>query len=481
MVIEEVAAAADLAEENADIALRLPGFSKSKISRLSFFAKAFRTPRGLLGVGPDDFLGYVIVKEDTLPSGERNCRIYESVVRPSRHQNNYIHGVQRWTCRVGEQSLEIVGYLYAQQNDLTNVCAHVAARTAAARFHPEGDMTYRQMNKTVGVDHVKRVVGGGHGINVQEMMAILNAAGAKCFMGDFTIPPAKRPNVPFQKYLYGSIESGYPAIVCFATADTGSNHAVPVFGHTFNEDTWVPSAELSYFKVGPATQYIPSESWLNMYLIHDDNCGSNYCIPRSYLHVRRWCSQMSGKAQPCPTEADCVKFVIGTMPKEVAYDSIRAEVVGADYLFALWPQMPEAVDDWGKRLQEYAKQNMLVLRPLLIDGQQYVDHLGSVRDWQGSHVENRHLDVLRASLKEKLWMIEMSVPELFQANRRKIAEVLLWAQRPADNQRDFTSFVLARLPAHFALYDGGGPQNPRFRFVLSGTANHVELFGCEEN
>ncbi len=142
MVIEEVTPAADLAEENADIALRLPGFSKSKIKRLSFFAKAFRTPRGLIGAGPDNFLGYVIVKEDTLPSGDRNFRIYESVVRPSQHQNNYIHGVQRWTCRVGEQSLEIVGYLYAQQNNLTNVCAHVAARTAAARFHPDGDMTY---------------------------------------------------------------------------------------------------------------------------------------------------------------------------------------------------------------------------------------------------------------------------------------------------------------------------------------------------
>jgi hypothetical protein len=301
MVIEDVGPAADLLGENADIARRFPGFTKSQITRLSFFTKPFKTPRGLLGVDSNDFLGYAIVKKDTLPVGGRHLRIYESVVRPSRHQNNYIHGGQRWTCRVGGQRLEVVGYLYAQQNDLTNVCAHVAVRTAAARFHPDGDMTYRQMNEIVGVDHVKRRVGGGQGINVQEMTAILNAAGAKCFMGDFTIPASSRPDVPFQKYLYGSIESGYPAIVCFATADATSNHAVPVFCHTFNEDTWVPSAELSYFKVGPATKYIPSESWLNMYLIHDDNWGSNYCVPRQYLRVRHWCNQLSGKPQPCPT------------------------------------------------------------------------------------------------------------------------------------------------------------------------------------
>lgn len=481
MVVETLLPAADLVEENEDIAKRIPEFTNSRVMRLSFFSKPFKTSRGLRGVVSEDFLGYAIVKEDVLSAGQRSLRIYESVVRPSRHQNNYIHGVQNWTCHVGGQPLEIAGYLYAQQNNLTNVCAHVALRTAAARFHPDGDMTYREMNQIVGIDHVKRKVGGGCGLNAKDMVAILEAAGARCFIGDFAIDPAKRPEVPFQKYLYGSIESGFPAIVCFATADATSNHAIPVFGHTFNEDTWVPNAELSYFKVGPGTKYIPSESWLNMYLIHDDNWGSNYCVPRPYLRVRHWCSQLSGKAEPCPTEAECVRVVIGTVPKKVTCDPIRAEVIGADYLFALWPQMPQTQGEWGKRLQTHAKNNKLVLRPLLISGQQYVDHLERVRDWRMNRIARRYLDVLRLGLKEMVWMIEMSVPELFQGNKRKIAEVLLWAERPADNSRTFTSFAIARLPEHFALYDGGGPKNPRFRFLPSGTTSHVELIGCEQD
>ena len=185
----------------------------------------------------------------------------------------------------GRKPFKVNGYLYAQQNALTNVCAHVALRTAAARFHPNGDMSYREMNQLLGIDHVKVKMGEGSGLTTQQMQRVLEAAGAKCFPADYSNPSANPP--PFQKYIYGSIESGYPAIVIFGTTDPdGSLHAVPVFGHTLNQDTWVPSADFSYFKIGEGTKYIPSESWLSMFIAHDDNWGSNYCIPRHYLRPK---------------------------------------------------------------------------------------------------------------------------------------------------------------------------------------------------
>ena len=378
------------------------------------------------------------------------------------------------------KSFKVNGYLYAQQNALTNVCAHVALRTAAARFHPNGDMSYREMNQLLGIDHVNVKMGEGNGLTYQQMQQVLEAAGAKCFPADYSNPSANPP--PFQKYIYGSIESGYPAIVIFGTTDPdGSLHAVPVFGHTLNQDTWVPSADFSYFKIGEGTKYIPSESWLSMFIAHDDNWGSNYCIPRHYLRPKQ--SAPLGQPMPAPEEAvsQCVAHVISTMPKEVKLNPVRAEIIGADYLFTILPQLPPNNNPWAQRLALYAKAHLLVLRPYLLDPAEYTAHLEKVKDWQGRPVRETLIRDLRTNLtKERLWMIELSVPELFSANLRKVGEVLVRAEIMPAVDRDLGSFVLARLPGYFALLAGGTPADPQYQFISAGTEGHVELIGCED-
>jgi len=480
MALEKLPESGDLREENDDIRTRDPAFRKSECWRLSFFWKRFRSERGLASARSDEFVGYAIIKDDEIPSKGRKVRIYESVLRPSRYPNNCIRGMQEWTCTVGGNQLSIGGYLYAQQNDFTNVCAHVALRAAAARFHPDGDMSYRQMNTIAGVDHRTRTVGDGMGLDTAEMLAILQAAGASCFPADYTVPPAQRPDVPFQKLIYGSIESGYPSIAVFATARGGGNHAIPIFGHTFNEDTWVPCAEMSYFRIGRDVAYIPSESWVSMYIAHDDNWGSNYCVPRGYLHLQMVCDRLPGGPTPCPLDPESVAFVVGTFPSNVRTGPVQAEVIGADYLFKMRPQMPKGAGVWAERLRLYADNNLLVLRPILLDGRDYVEHLSMVRDWSRRRVRARLVDALGGILTGKLWMVELSVPELFSANKRKVGEVLLRADVSPGRSRDLSSFVLARLPDYFALYSGGGPQTPRYQFLPSGASGHVELFGCED-
>ncbi|MEI6083137.1 MAG: hypothetical protein WCS70_02425 [Verrucomicrobiota bacterium] len=476
MVVEELAAAEDLRQENEDIAKCFPGFTTSRAYRLSFFCKPVFTLRGLRGVAADQFIGYAIVKQDDVPSRGPVVRVYESVLRGSRHRHNYVRGQQQWACAVAGRLFKVAGYMYAQQNGVTNVCAHVALRTAAARFHKDGDMLYREMNQLVGIDHVARTVADG--LDTKQMVQILEASGARCFAGDYSKPTAgTRP--PFQKFLYGSIESGYPAIIVFATTDaSGSYHAVPVYGHTFSEDTWVPDADFSYFKIGTGTQYIPSESWLSMFIAHDDNWGSNFCIPRHYLSPQ---SALVGTSTSVPPTA-AVAYVIGTFPRQVKVNSIVAEAVGADYLFTIHPQLPTDGNPWSQRLREYANTNRLILRPLLVEAGDYQKHLTRVRDWDGSAIRTDLLAALRTSLpSEKVWMIELSVPNLFSANKRKVGEVLLRAEVSASPKRDFSNFLLARLPGYFALYDGGGAVNPKYQFIPSGAPSHVELYGCEEH
>jgi hypothetical protein len=479
MVIEKLGDPEDLREENTDLRTRNPDLKSSAAYRLSFFTAKFTTPQRIAHVTDEDFIGYAVVKEDSAPSFGDKRRVYESVIRPSRLANNFVRGGRDWPCQVGGKMFKVNGYLYAQQNALTNVCAHVALRTAAARFHPNGDMSYREMNQLLGIDHVNVRMGEGNGLTTQQMQRVLEAAGAKCFPADYSNPSANPP--PFQKYIYGSIESGYPAIVIFGTTDPdGGLHAVPVFGHTLNQDTWVPNADFSYFKIGEGTIYIPSESWLSMFIVHDDNWGSNYCIPRHYLRPKP--HPVPGQPAPAPEESvsQCVAHVISTMPKEVQLNPVRAEIIGADYLFTILPQLPPDNNPWAQRLALYANAHMLVLRPYLLDPAEYTAHLEKVKDWKGNAVRETLIRDLRTNLtKERLWMIELSVPELFSANLRKVGEVLVRAELLPAVDRDLGSFVLARLPGYFALLAGGTPADPQYQFIPSGTEGHVELIGCE--
>ncbi len=387
-IIEDLNEPEEIREENEDIRLRFPGFISKRLQRISFFAKTFKTVRGLAGATAGEFLGYVILKEDCIPGMDLMPRIYESVVRPSKHENNYVRGEREWGCRVDGKTFQAKGFLYAQQNGLTNVCAHVAIKTVLGRFSDATDLSYREMNRLIGVDHISRKVGiDGGGLSPQEMGDILDAAGVRCMVVAYTEPqPDNR--VPFQKVLYGSVESGFPAIVVFQTADDPDVcHAVPVFGHTFNEDTWVYRAESSYFKVGPGTQYIPSESWVSMYISHDDNWGSNFCIPRRYLHTQRYCNAFGEGGSGCRMDSGCVLYAIGTLPATVEMNALQAEVIGVDYLFSMLPQLPDLSEVWRKRLLYYATQKQLVVRPILVTGKEYTRHLDRVSDWDRQKLE----------------------------------------------------------------------------------------------
>jgi len=116
--------------------------------------------------------------------------------------------------------------------------------------------------------------------------------------------------------------------------------------------------------------------------------------------------------------------------------------------------------------------------------EEYIEHLRSITDWQGKKVDINHIHsidiILRRSKLKKLWMIELSVPNLFDANRRKIAEVLVTAELEPDPAHRFDNFILARLPGWFAFLKEVDGSGPHFRFSSSVVRNHVELYLCEE-
>ncbi len=418
MLVEEIREpeCALLAEENAALRLRCPDFDQSIVHRLSFYSSLPNT-----APQPHEFLGYAVFKVDRYQDGTVRPHIYESVLRPTRdsEQNNFIHTQRSFDLSTAAGTARFPGVLYAQQNDRTFVCAHVALRTVLSSILPAGDVAYSELNAVAGVDHVNVRVGKGHGgLGPPQIEAILNhyAVPFRRLTHEPQLTPAP-PRVEYHAELYAAIESGCPALLGFelahdpATAAPPGRHIIPVLGHTFNDDAWMPDAERSYF--GSNKGFFRSEAWLSAYVVHDDNVGPYFCLPRHYL------------------SHDFFRILYALQPHPASLSPSEAEAYACDWLTALPQIVPGIGVAWYGRFAVYAQLNALVLRPILIERRAYLDHLASLQDRHGQRFPVGELAPIEALLPPHFWMIEISAPELFPLSRQKFGEVILPPDRPA--------------------------------------------------
>jgi len=431
LLIEEITEAdcALLAAENKTLAVRRPDFQRSEVHRISFL----RSPVNQAPTQPD-FIGYVIFKRDFFSGQPPRSHVFESVMPPFRQaeHNNFIHCQRLYELNTSLGKFSVSGVLYAQQNDLTSVCAHVGLRTALACLLPDGDITYERMNALAGIDHKTRQVGGSAGLAPADMENILN--GLNLPFDKLIHEPSQQLLLPteYQRDLYGCIESGFPALVGFelddpaAGATGGPRHVIPVFGHTFNEDTWMPQAQRAYF--GGAQSYFPSENWLSTFVVHDDNFGPYLCLPRHFL------------------KKDHFRVMYGLKSCPTTINSLQAEAIAFAFCNAIVNGRPRAGNDWYDRFAVFTRRGWLVLRTLLIKKENYLKHLEEIRAWDGASLEADMVQKFRDYLPPIFWMIEASAPELFNSSRRKFGEVLLPCDKPLSKPLNASMLLATRLP-----------------------------------
>jgi len=443
-----------LAEENAALAIRCPGFQGGTAHRLSFW----RCPPGA-PAGPQDFIGYAVFKMDKLDAhAAPEGHVYEAVLPPVRltEHNNYIRCIRGYSVRTDAGPQTVSGVLYAQQNGQTFVCAHVALRTALACLLPDGDVTYSRMNALAGIDHVTNTV--ERGLEPVAMEAILTGVGI-CF--EKIVHEPKKFDLPteFQRDLYGFIESGDPALLGFALDDPnpgpqgGSRHIVPIIGHTFNDDAWVPDAQRAYFD--NQLSYFSSESWLSSYVLHDDNFGPYYCLPRHFL------------------KKDNFRLILGMRKHPVMVSATEIEAVALDFLRAVAVHHPKLGQIWYDRFSIFARSGLLVLRSLLIEKKNYLDHLSACRTRDEVSVEADWVSELEKALPERFWMIEASAQELFTVSRRKFGEILLDCSKPLPKPLDPSPLLAMRLPGMLWHSEAG-----QLKMRTSAQQGHTPIYSA---
>ena len=450
LVVEKLPLANELADEVQELKGYYPDYQDGGAWRLSFFTTSFEKPAMVEQLDPQDYRGYAIIRKDIIPSKSREIsHVFESVFVKFDHLHNFVPTSAVYKAICCGREFEIPGILYCQQNTLNKTCAQVALRSLLSAQSPDRAITYSEINQTaqrsdpwngLSSDQIRRVL-THFKIHYQDL--------------DYTAPTDAskqeqlRRKVPYHRFIYTGMESGMGGLVGFQFAGQASRHIIPFFGHTFNQDTWAPRASSAYFHVGPSTKYIPSDEWVSSFIGHDDNFGSNYCIPRRFI------------------DPEQVKYIVSLLPYSIPGSPLVAEARAIDFLYKYYSQI-DASTPWGDRFKAHINQQDTVARPLLIRKPDYVKHLKGMSDWEGNTENKTLIDQIETILPDCFWMVELSLPELYSANYSKVGELILTVES-AGNQIDFS---MLRIPGHYALKAHDGALHP----ILSELKSHVPLY-----
>ena len=128
-----------------------------------------------------------------------------------------------------------------------------------------------------------------------------------------------------------------------------------------------------------------------------------------------------------------------------------------------------------KRFYASSDEQEVILRAISISKREYIEHLTSMRDWHNRRFPTS-IRQLSEFLSAQIWMIEISLPELFPINKRKLGEIVLDATKKPKHFRDYETFPFARFPCHFFFLSGKEKGEPKFFHFPSRIESHTELY-----
>jgi hypothetical protein len=459
LIIEDIEADGAVTDEITELSALFQSYKCTGLKRLTFWKQQCHSIQGMRELSDEHLLGYAIIKQDCIPEYRLSrWHIFESVFRKFPHEHNCVPCEPIFTLCCGDRQYHLNGVMFCQQNGLNKACAQVALRSLLSRILLDHDIPYSVMNDIARQEEADFVP--GEGLSSQQIRNILEYYSIK--YNDLDYIAVGSSILPYSKLLYAGIENGLGGLLGFEFSGSGARgekHIIPFYGHTFNQDTWVPRASLAYFHIGDNTHYISSEEWMSSFIGHDDNFGCNYCVPRRFLDTSQ------------------VKYVVALRPTHTEYGAIEAEAIAVDCLYSTINALNPSENYWIRRLIVHIEAQDVVLRTVYIDRSKYVAHLKANQDWNGNDENTDILNVFSEALPEHLWMVEVSIPELFPANYRKLGEIILDAQIPITSLPSRESlWVIARFPGSYLINNNPVSGALSFMNLISAFENHIPLY-----
>ena len=407
------------------------------------------------------FLGYAVVLEAGLPTdvplvSERYpsgtvAYVLEAVTRPPAWAtddgkgayatkgvtNYYVHCQKQFKTTIGPQGASaeyaLNGAFFCQQNNMTHVCAHAALRMIlnTADGLVDHKVTNRELNTILGIDHSKAFV--GEGLSPAQILAIPQCLGLNTLAGNFLV----QPTVDYAEWAYPLVESGYPVLLAFNPTHA-LGHVVVLLGHTMNSDKWDCEAHLAYRPEAFWT-YHASAAWVDHFVINDDNFGMYTCMPPGYLR---------SKLLPQYDSTQRATFAVAFLPPSLDVPPYLAEKVAIELVRNfLEAHAPGPNNRWLYRIWQQLQhgEKGIVGRTLGCKRDAYIAHLKAEADSDG---QGPIVDIPKelSEAPDDLWLTEISLPDLYTANKHKLGDILSDAKAEVRGGQKSVKYVWGWLP-----------------------------------
>ncbi|MDD4891366.1 MAG: hypothetical protein PHU85_15705 [Phycisphaerae bacterium] len=489
--VERLETNAEIAEEHDAAAVRCKAPVVTTATRFTFFRRCPLSGDWRELANPD-ILAYAVLLRQDLPDGKSRFFILESVVRPPAifaegglHtvSNYYPHCVRSFETIIGHSGPDskrftVVGSFFCQQNDLTHVCAHAALRTAmnsSPTLALPDKLTNGKINSLLGIDHHEGITAAGRqrrvghyngdncgGLTDPEIVDVIEKLGRKSHYANF----ADRPSVEYAAYIYPLVESQLPVIL--AIDRPGVSHVVTVLGHTLNTDRWEPEAKLGYGAF-PISKHGSSAAWADHFIISDDNFGMYVTLPSDMIR-----NFLVPEHNPNLHASSAIGIIPAGLSEIPAYlvEAFAARVVEA----IIVGTTPTPDNQWLNYLREPllsgdSRPRSLVCRTVLTESKSRYVAQFQAGDNKGDFLPAPMKTRLLALLPDRFWVTEITLPDLYTANKHKLGDLITKADSSVDEFLSGDARVFCWLPGLSRW--GAGLPDPQEPWPMMG---HVPLF-----
>lgn len=426
IVVEDALARPDVIEEVEQLqACSRIEAGEVRACSITFLASGVRPGRDFAGVRAAAVIGQVTVV--TFPvEGESRSYIFEAVLRlpgpkggTEQLLNNHVPVSGILPVSFGGVTHEIPSSYFCQQNGVSSICPHSAVRTLVRTLTPK-TASVAWLNEFWGYDP------GARKVTTVQVGEALREFGLRSIPYD----PLKSPAGLDEGWDLPALLADSGSASLLVLSEGATDHVIPVLGHTVNSDEWHPIGTKLHKSGEEAVS--SSSLWTDHLVMHDDVLGPYYCLSRAGLLPGR-----DAKLKP--------KLTIAILPAGVLVSPTQAE----DFARQIVGPFINAIDAsgfgrgrWWRHLAD--RRERRVFRTTLIDRDAY---LATLTD--GGATDTGRAE-LAAMLPERMWMAELSVPNLFLANRAKLGEILVSTETLPSTESEgavHETIVAFRLPS----------------------------------
>ena len=458
-----------LADDNEEL-YKYEGKCLDPIFRISFWGTVYFAGITAQSLDSEKLLGYAIIKRDLgtcKQTGNQIDRwyVFEALFRNESLYVSFGSFINSYKVRACSHECIIHGVLYCQQNGINKCCAHVALITLLSRIMLGNDISYKTINQYAEFASSSDRFCPGAGLCLEQIRHVLWLSGV-CFEEYDARSMSK--DYSYQKCIYDGVESGIGSLLFIAYGEpkNTARHVLPVYGHTFNSNTWVPDADSSYFMMGDGVGYMPSDLWTGDFVGHDDNFGCNFCIPRKHI-----------------AEQNAYHAIALHKPRE-KLNAMQAEKVSL-YLLSSWAPHLDRHNLWNNQIIQLLSPGStslipprFVFRTVTVSAKEYIDEISKVTDGRGNAENPSVIAALSLmGLPDRLMVVEVSLPQLFPANKHKIGEFVFDATQLGDIdvlKMVSTVFCFGRMPGEYLYFDNNQLDRPLVR-RKSKLVDHTRL------